>query len=66
MNWTKIPDHLNRILTVEGSGSGETNSWRNLIIHQPDANKIYFYTKDPCETTYQFLMQMPKYRFKGF
>ena len=24
-NWTKIPDHLYRIIIVEGSGSGKTN-----------------------------------------
>ena len=29
-NWPQIPDHLYRILTVRGSGSGKTNALLNL------------------------------------
>ena len=30
-NWPQIPDHLYRILIIEGSGAGKTNSLFNLI-----------------------------------
>ena len=30
---------------------------RVLIIHQPDIDKIYWYTKDPFEGKYQFLIK---------
>ena len=30
-NWQQIPDHPYRILIMEGSGSGKTNSLFNLI-----------------------------------
>ena len=39
-------------LIIEGSGSGKTNVLSNLINNQPDIDKIYLYTKDPCETKY--------------
>ena len=54
--WQYIPDHPYRILIIEGSGSGKTNALLNLINNQPDIDKIYFYTKDPYETKYQFLI----------
>ena len=37
-------------------GSGKTNVLSNLINNQPDIDKIYLYTKDPCETKYQYLI----------
>ena len=43
-------------LIIEGSGSGKTNVVSNLINNQPDIDKIYLYTKDPCETKYQYLI----------
>ena len=51
-----IPDHLYRILIVGGSGSRKTNALLNLIINQPDIDKIYLYAKDPYEAKYQFLL----------
>ena len=56
LNWSKIPDHLCRILIIGGSGSGKTNWLFNLRNHQPDIGKIYLYAKDPYETKYQFLV----------
>ena len=41
-NWPYIPEHLCRILTIGGSGSGKTNVLLNLIKHQrPDIDNIY-------------------------
>ena len=37
------------MLIVRGSGSINTNSLFNLIIHQPDINKVYLYAKDHYE-----------------
>ena len=42
----KIPDHPYRILIIEGSGSGKTNSLFHLISQQPDIDKIYLYAKE--------------------
>ena len=33
-NWSHIPDHLCRILIINGSGSGKTTVLLNLIKHQ--------------------------------
>ena len=41
-NWPQISDHPYRILIIAGSGSGKINSIFNLIIQQPDIDKIYF------------------------
>ena len=54
--WTYIPDHPYRILIIGGSGSGKTNALLNLIINQPDIDKIYLYGKDPYEKKYQYLI----------
>ena len=51
-----IPDHPYRILIVGGSGSRITNALLNLIINQPDIDKIYLYAKDPYEAKYQYLI----------
>ena len=45
----------NRILIVEVSGSGKTNSLLHRINHQSDIDKIYLYAKDPYEAKYQLL-----------
>ena len=55
-NRAQIPDHPYRILIIGGSGSGKTNSLFVLINQQPDIYEIYFYTKDPYEAKYQFLI----------
>ena len=34
-------------LTIRGFGSGKTNALLNLIIHEPDIDKMYLYAKDP-------------------
>ena len=31
LNWSPFPDHLNRILTIGGSGSGKPNALLDLI-----------------------------------
>ena len=53
-NWPEIPDYPYRILVVEGSRSGKTNSLFNVISQQADIDKIYLYAKDPYEAKYQF------------
>ena len=55
-NWPQIPDHLYRILMIEVSGSGKSNSLFNLISQQPDIDNIYLYAKDPYEAKDQFLI----------
>ena len=44
----KIQD---KILIVEGSGSGKTNVILNLINNEPDFDK-FLYAKDPYEAKY--------------
>ena len=57
LKWPYIPDNPSRILIIGGSGSGKTNASLNLINNQPDIDKTYLYTKDPCEAKYQFLIK---------
>ena len=52
-----IPDHLDRILIIGGSGSGKTNALLNLIKEQDDIDKIYLYAKDLSEPKYEFLIK---------
>ena len=59
-SWPQISDHPYRILIIEGSGSGKTNSLFNLINQQSDIDKIYLYSKDPQEAKYQFLFNKQK------
>ena len=54
--WSYISDHPYRILIVDGSGSGKTNAFLNLINNQLDIDKIYLYAKDPYEAKYQYLI----------
>ena len=42
-SWSKISDHSYKILIIGSSRSGKTNALLNLISHQPDIHKIYFY-----------------------
>ena len=53
-NWPYIRDNPYRILIIGGSGS--TNLLLNLIENQPDIDKIYFYTKNPYESKYKYLI----------
>ena len=46
-NWSEIPDHSYRILTVGGFGFGKKNALLGLINHEPDIDKIVSYAKDP-------------------
>ena len=55
--WPYIPDHLYRILIIDGSGSGETNTLFNLIMEQDDIDKTYLYAKDLNEPIYEFLIK---------
>ena len=56
LKWPYIPDHPYRILTVGGSGAGNTNALLNLTNNQPDIDNIYLYEKDPYEAKYQYLI----------
>ena len=44
-------------MIIGGSGSGKTNEFPNLIKQQVCINKIYLYTKDLSEPTYEFLIK---------
>ena len=55
-NWSEIPHYPYWILIIGGSGSGKINVLLNLINHEPDIDKIYFYAKDPYKTKYQLLI----------
>ena len=56
LKWPYVLDHPHRILVIEGSGSGKTNAFLNVINNQPDIDKIYLYPKDPYEAKYQHLI----------
>ena len=62
--WSYIPDHPYRILIIDGSGSGKTNTFINLINEQ-DYNdvidKMYLYAKDLNKPKYQFLIEKREY-----
>ena len=51
-NWPKIPDHPYRILTIGGSGYGKANTLLNLVNHEPDIDKTYWYAKCPYKAKY--------------
>ena len=57
-NQSQVPDYPYRVLIIGSSGSGKTNSLFNLINHQPDIDKIYFYAKGLNEAKYQFLINI--------
>ena len=52
----QIYDHPYRISAIAESASGKTTSFFNLIIHQPDIDKIYLHAKDSFEEKYNFLI----------
>ena len=51
-NWPQVPDRPYRILIIEGSESGETNSLFNVISQQPEINSIYLHAQDPYEAIF--------------
>ena len=55
--WSYIPDHAYRILIIGGSGLGKTNTLLNLISHQDDIDRLYFYTEDLSEPKYESLIK---------
>ena len=57
LDWPYISDHPYRIVIIEGSGFGKTNTLINLINKQSDIDKIYLYPKDIYEPKYQFLIK---------
>ena len=57
-NWTCVPDHPYRILTIGGSRSGKSNVLLSLIESQSDIDKIYLSAKDPYEAKYQYLINI--------
>ena len=50
--WPYIPDHSYRILIIDSSGSGKTNTLLHLIKEKDDIDKIYLYAKDLREIKY--------------
>ena len=53
LNWWYIPDHPEKILVIDGSGSGKTNVLLNLIKHHVlGVDKINLHVKDPFESKY--------------
>ena len=59
-NWPQIPNFPYRMLIIGDFGSGKTNSLFNLIIQQPDIDKVYLYGKDTYEVKYHFLINERK------
>ena len=47
-------------MIIGGSGSRETNALLNLILNEPDTNKIGLYAKDSYEGKYQLLINKRK------
>ena len=65
--WPFSPDHLHRILIIDGSGSGKTNALLNLIKEQDNIHKTYLYAKDLSKPKYEFLIKKREYaRTKHF
>ena len=56
-NWLAIPDHPYLILIIGDCRSDKTNAFCDLIIHEPDIDKIFLYVKDSCEAKYQLLIK---------
>ena len=59
-NWSEILDHSCISLLTRGSESWKTNAFLNLIIHQPDIDKVHLNGKDPFEAKYQLLINKRK------
>ena len=52
-----IRDHPYRILIIDGSGSGKTNTLVNLINEQNDIDKKFLYARDLNEPKYRILIK---------
>ena len=52
-----ISDHPYRMLIIESSVSGKTNTLVNITNHEPDIDKVYLYAKDLDEKKYKFLIK---------
>ena len=52
-----IPDHLYKILIIDGSGSGKTNILLKLVSQKDGINKIYLYAKDLSKPKYETLIK---------
>ena len=56
-NWPYIPDHLFRILIINGLGSGKINVLLYLMKHKrPSIDKTYIFVTDLLESKYQLLI----------
>ena len=55
--WPYIPDHPYRILIIDGSGSGKTNTLLNLINEQHDIDNVYLYARDLNEPKCKILIK---------
>ena len=57
-NWPFIPDHPYRILIIDGSGSGKSNVFTNLIVSYRTTKywQNLLNVKDPFESKYQLLI----------
>ena len=55
-NYPYIPDDPFRVLIIDGSGPGKTNSLFNLL-HYKDYEKIYLFIKDPGKAKYNYLIE---------
>ena len=60
LNWPEIPDHPYRILIIGSSGSGKTNTFFNVINHEPDIDQSYLDAKDQYEANYLLLIKKEK------
>ena len=55
--WPYIPGHLDRILIIRGSVSGQTNVLINLTNKQNDIDKIYLYARDLSQSKDKYLIK---------
>ena len=53
LNWSQIPHHTYRILTIGGSGCAKANSLFNLISHRVVIDKVYLNANGTYEAKYQ-------------
>ena len=58
--WPYIPDHPNRMLIIDSSGSRKTNALLNLKSQQGDIDKIYLYAKGLTDFKYKCLIKKGK------
>ena len=65
-DWPQIPDDLYRILIIQGSGSGKTNSILNLINEEQDIDKIYLYTNDSYGAKHILINKINSASLKNF